>query len=24
VENYLGFVRLGCIVILLRYLWDGF
>jgi hypothetical protein len=24
VQNYLGFVKLGCIVILLRYLWDDF
>ena len=24
VENYLGFVRLGCMVILLRYLSDDF
>ncbi len=23
-ENFLGFVRLGCIGILLRHFWDGF
>jgi transposase len=23
-ENYLGFVHLGCIIILLKHLWDGF